>query len=221
MADAVGAHPVANPGTVVLLKAGHKNRKYTATEKVQILDFADSSSDRKASDTFGVDRHSIRDWRNKEEAIRRQAAAGGKLAQRARVEGPKGLGRKLKDPGFDKALFAWVEEQLNKKVRLTRRLIFARAEVLLDRGEDGEAVLKLSRGWLDYWLKRHQLTQRRTPTVCQKPPSDYAQVLMSFVMYVAQQRKLRNFTHIYAMDETAVWLDASPATSIARKGAKE
>ncbi|KAH7722482.1 pogo transposable element with KRAB domain-like protein [Aphelenchoides avenae] len=40
-------------------------------------------------------------------------------------------------------------------------------------------------------------------------------------MYVAQQRKLRNFTHIYAMDETAVWLDASPATSIARQGAKE
>jgi hypothetical protein len=44
---------------------------------------------------------------------------------------------------------------------------------------------------------------------------------VNFVIYVAQQRKLRNYTHIYAMDETAVWLDASPATSIARKGAKE
>ena len=54
-----------------------------------------------------------------------------------------GGGRKLKDPEFDQALFTWVEEQLNKKVRLTRRLIFARAEVLLDHDENGEAVLKV------------------------------------------------------------------------------
>lgn len=54
-----------------------------------------------------------------------------------------GGGRKLKAPEFDKALFKWVEEQLNKKVRLTRRLIFARAEMLVDHDDDGEAVLKV------------------------------------------------------------------------------
>ena len=72
MSDEEDAHPVANPGTVVL-KPRPNYRKYTATEKVQILDFADSSSDRKASVAFGVDRHSIRACREKAAEIRRQA----------------------------------------------------------------------------------------------------------------------------------------------------
>ncbi|KAH7719440.1 hypothetical protein AAVH_13114 [Aphelenchoides avenae] len=97
MSDEEDAHPVANPGTVVLMKAGPKHRKYTATVKVQILDFADSSSDRKVSAAFGADRHTIRAWREKAAEISRQAAAGGKEAKRARLDGG---GRKLKDPIF-------------------------------------------------------------------------------------------------------------------------
>jgi hypothetical protein len=74
MSDQEDAHPIANPGTVVVVRAGQKRRKYSAAEKVQILDFAkDRKSDRKASIAFGVDRASIRAWRVKEVEIRRQA----------------------------------------------------------------------------------------------------------------------------------------------------
>lgn len=80
---------------------------------------------------------------------------------------------------------------------------------------------KASTGWLDKFLNRHGLSNRKPTTVCQKPPSDYAQKLVDFVMYVSNLRDNQKFSHIYAADETSVWLDASSNRCVDEKGTKE
>jgi hypothetical protein len=62
----------------------------------------------------------------------------------------------------------------------------------------------------------------RVPTtVCQKPPADYAKKIADFIVYISQQREKNNYTHIYAADETAVWLDASGGKCIDERGSRE
>jgi hypothetical protein len=78
-----------------------------------------------------------------------------------------------------------------------------------------------SLGWLQKFLLRHNFRLRVPTTVCQKPPADYAKKIADFVVYISQQREKNNYTHIYAADETAVWLDASGGTCIDERGSRE
>jgi hypothetical protein len=70
-------------------------------------------------------------------------------------------------------------------------------------------------------MKRYNFTTRRGTTVCQKPPLDYASKIVKFIQYVARIRERYKYDHIYACDETAVWLDASGGKTIEERGAKE
>jgi hypothetical protein len=58
-------------------------------------------------------------------------------------------------------------------------------------------------------------------TVCQKPPSEYERVLVDFVLRLQKIQAAKSFTHIYACDETAFYLDASNSKCVEIKGAKE
>jgi hypothetical protein len=80
---------------------------------------------------------------------------------------------------------------------------------------------KASIGWLQKFMDRHNFVAREPTTVCQKPPKEYEHALVNLVMYISQLREKNNFQHIYAADETAVWLDSTGGKCIADKGAKE
>ncbi|KAH7704466.1 pogo transposable element with KRAB domain-like protein [Aphelenchoides avenae] len=79
----------------------------------------------------------------------------------------------------------------------------------------------LSNGWLERFIKRHNLSYRRATTTCQKTPADYEKYVVDFIRYVEKLREDEQYAHIYAADETAVWLDMASGKCITEKGARE
>jgi hypothetical protein len=82
-------------------------------------------------------------------------------------------------------------------------------------------LFQISIGWLNRFLKRHNLVLRRVTTTAQKPPSNYAEAVAEFIIYVEERRRIGNFAQVLAMDETAVWFDCPDNRCIETKGAKD
>ncbi|KAL3111244.1 hypothetical protein niasHT_012711 [Heterodera trifolii] len=187
-----------------------KRRGYTIEEKIRILDCAKTSSIHAASRRFSLDRNTIRGWKKQEAALRKMH----QLAKRKRLIGG---GRKLTNAQFDQELSDWVRGLRDKKLRVTRNMIFAQAQQLcINKNMKNFAA---STGWLQCFMHRHNFSLRRATTVAQKEPESYTETLINFVLYV-QQLIHNNYSAVYACDETAVWLDPSDGTCITEKGAK-
>ena len=70
-------------------------------------------------------------------------------------------------------------------------------------------------------MARHELRSRRPTTTCQKEPNEYREKIVDFIIFVEQQRRKFNYQHIYAADETAVYIDFSNSLTVEKRGAKE
>jgi len=79
----------------------------------------------------------------------------------------------------------------------------------------------MSEGWLTRFLNRYGLVLRVPTTVCQKPPIEYAQKLVDFILYVSKMRLENELSHIYACDETSFWLDPAGGKCVAKRGSQE
>ncbi|KAH7722016.1 pogo transposable element with KRAB domain-like protein [Aphelenchoides avenae] len=67
----------------------------------------------------------------------------------------------------------------------------------------------------------HNLSYRQATATCQKTPADYEKDVVGFIRYIEQLREDEQFSHVYAADEAAVWLDMASETCITDKGAQE
>ena len=90
-----------------------------------------------------------------------------------------GGGRKALDEEMEDGLFNWIIELNGRNLRVSREMIRQQAKTL-----STTESFKASRGWLDGFMKRKQLSLRRKTTVCQTAPADCIS-------------KLVNFTYIY------------------------
>jgi hypothetical protein len=142
-----------------------------------------------------------------------RTTARGKHAKRL-----PGAGRPVKHIELDNQLWAWVKDQRNAKIKVSRAAI-QREAMRIFKPHDTE--FRASEGGLESFMNRRNLVMRVPTTVCQKPPVDYASKIANFVVYVARMRQENNYTLIYACDETAVWLDASGGQTVEELGAKE
>ena len=81
---------------------------------------------------------------------------------------------------------------------------------------------KASRGWVEKFLIRHNLTNRKRTTVSQKTPAQLIPKLVDFVIKIRTLRLKFNYpvASIGAMDETAVWVDMLAETTVENMGAK-
>jgi hypothetical protein len=70
-------------------------------------------------------------------------------------------------------------------------------------------------------LTRHNFSTRRLTTACQKPPAEYEQKLVEFVLYLKNLHLERNFHYIYAADETSVAFNLTGGLCVDEKGAKD
>jgi hypothetical protein len=70
-------------------------------------------------------------------------------------------------------------------------------------------------------MLRHDLVSRRPTTTCQKEPEAFKEKIVDYFLFVEQQRRKFNYQHVYAADETAVYIDFSNSLTLETKGAKE
>lgn len=140
------------------------------------------------------------------------------------------------DKDLDLLLAAWIRERRTLKHKVSRKMIMDKAKKL-HRPIFGtpQEEFKASTGWLERFLVRHKFSSRAPTSRCQKPPAEYAQKLVDFVMYLARIRNNEKlyfnrilidltffrFSYIYASDETPIWLDPTQGKCVDFKGSRE
>ncbi|KAF7637350.1 HTH CENPB-type domain-containing protein [Meloidogyne graminicola] len=195
-----------------------KCRAISIEEKLRILEVATKSSIHSASKQCGVDRQNIREWKRNEKALRGIVHLKLKSKFRKRIVGG---GRKLTDADFDKELADWVRELRKKNLRVSRKMLVVQALKMCDSKYNNlKDKFKASHGWLESFFKRHNFSFRRPTSVAQKHPEEYTKIIIDFILYVQKLWKENDYKHVYACDETSVWLDPTGGNCITEKGSK-
>ena len=152
----------------------------------------------------------IREWCSQKDRL----ADAKKKKSRKRLGG---AGRKMMDGDMEEALFDWIGEMRANNLRVSRSMIRAKARDL-----SSVLCFKASRGWLFRFMKRCGLILRRKTTVCQSAPADSIPKLVSCIMHLRNLQKKHQYqpADIFAMDETACWMNMPTDTTVAPVGAR-
>lgn len=193
-------------------------KSYDVAFKLRAVTCAESNSKEKAAREFKVDPKRIREWcSNKEQLMVMELKKQGKT----RSKRLRGAGRKVFFESMEEELFDWVIDLRGRNVRVSRRMIIEKAKDLI-AATDPLADFKASKGWLQLFMRRKNLSLRKKTTVCQKTPEDLIPKLISYITHLKRLRLAHKFTpaNIFAMDETACWMDMPSNTTIDVCGAK-
>ncbi|GBB99938.1 hypothetical protein RclHR1_03690011 [Rhizophagus clarus] len=139
-----------------------------------------------------------------------------------------GSGRKAFYPEVEKELYNWVLEQKKRGLAMTFINIRISMFEILDRPEmivlygDLRTEFNATTGWLNAFMKRHNLSRWRCTKISQKLPEQLEQKLEDFCRYIIRLRIRKSFEmcNIFNMDETPVWFDMVGNFSIHPKGEK-
>lgn len=166
-----------------------------------------------AAREFKVDPKRIREWCKQKSVISTLKKKRGN-AERKRL---KGGGRKVHDDEMEDALFSWIAVMRENNLRVSRRMI--RAKALDYSSIEG---FRASNGWLVKFLHRNGLSLRRKTSISQSLPADYIPKLVSFIVRLRNIQREHKYqeSNIIAMDETACWMDMPSSTTIDHVGAR-
>ncbi|KAH7719676.1 pogo transposable element with KRAB domain-like protein [Aphelenchoides avenae] len=209
--------------------SGRKMKEYSVKFKLQVVEWATANRNNNgvhagkpnmhaAAKHFGVSRKNVRRW----------VAQAAKLKERKEKKGGTnaknlpGQGRPIKNKDFEKQLNDWVREGREGRHKVTRDLIVARAKQLQEKMPE-DRRLNLSDGWLQKFMKRNKWTLRAPTSVAQKPPADYQDRVVKFVIAVEAMRKQNKFhsKHVYGADETGVWINPTGGLCVEQIGRKD
>ena len=165
-----------------------------------------------ASREFGIDRKRIREWIKHREKLQLFTKSG--KTKRKRLTGG---GRKANDEDMEDSLFGWIVDLRSHNLRISRDVIVCQEKTL-----STDPSFKASLGWLRAFMKRKELPLRRRTTVCQNTPVAHIEKLVQFVMHLRQLQTIHQFhpNSVYAMDETACWMDMPGDTTVHFSGVR-
>ena len=196
---------------------GQKLKNYSLKFKLDAISFAAIHGNHAAEKKYNVDRKRIREWREKKESIEKTVKSKkAKGCQRKRVEGG---GRKPFSEKLEGTVFEWVHERRSKGLRVSRKLIMKKAEVLYDdmmkNGEPDEPF-KASTGWFRGFMKHYGLSLRQKTPMAQKDSNHVIDKLVAFVLHVRRVSMKHPYdaTDIIAMHKIPVWSDMVSETTV-------
>ena len=146
-----------------------------------------------AAREFKIHAKRIRDWYKQKELLKKMKKTRG----RKRLAGG---GRKMLDEGMEKAVFDWIGEMRASNLRVSRRMIKAKA-----KDTSTEEGFKASNGWLQRFMRRNGLSLWRKNTVCQCPPADSIPKLVSFITYLQRLQKKHKYQPLLWMKQRVGW----------------
>lgn len=196
-----------------------KRRQWNVREKLMVVNYFENNNRnvRRTAKKFNIEPKQVRDWTKKKEKMLATAPHVAKIHP----------GKLPKYPNLEDNLFSWIIEKRENGNAVTRKLITRKAISLSKdqeflRNNPGIAGFKFSSKWLDGFLGRYDLSQRRKTTVAQQLPSDLIEFQQSFLSYMLYMRMQHNYPlkYIGNMDETPMWFDLPSNTTINKKGEK-
>ena len=120
-------------------------------------------------------------------------------------------------------LVQWITERRGNGLRVSRKLIELKAKKM--QGEKtitdlNSKIISFGDGWVQKFIREHDLSIRRRTTEAQKNPSQLIDKLCAYVVKVRKLRQRVNYDmeDIIAIDETAVWNDMI-ANTVEKRGA--
>uniref|UniRef100_A0A1X7UMU3 HTH CENPB-type domain-containing protein n=1 Tax=Amphimedon queenslandica TaxID=400682 RepID=A0A1X7UMU3_AMPQE len=195
-------------------KAKETHRSFDVSFKLRVVEMAEKSNKSKAARIYNVDVRRVREWCQQKSELLEKNKCGQSTSKRL-----GGGGRKALYPDMEEVLLDWIVDVRSKHLRVSRQMIVDRAKGL---SRDSAPEFKASRGWLGRFMKRKGLSLRRKTTVCQTVPADCIPKLISFILHIRKLQQLHQFRpgDIFAMDETACWLEMPGDTTVATTGAR-
>ena len=189
-----------------------KRKTYNLSYKLKAVAATGKKSKEAVAREFGVDAKRIREWCKQKEKLLELKKKG--KSKRRRLTGG---GRKAQDEDMEDELFDWISGLRSRNLRVSYRMIREKAKELSNI--DGFSA---SKGWLQRFIKRKGLTLRRKTTVCQSTPANYIPKLIDFIGNVRRLRINHGYSNncIFAMDETACWMDMPSDTTVDTIGAR-
>ncbi|CAG8583210.1 4165_t:CDS:2 [Gigaspora rosea] len=101
----------------------HKNRSYTVAFKLEVIAYAEDTSNRRASRFYNVDRKRVQEWRKQKTELETVKNKG-----QARVL--EGRGRKAMYPALEKELLDYIKKKREEKIAVTTFMIRRKAKEL-------------------------------------------------------------------------------------------
>jgi len=195
-----------------------KNRQWSAREKLMIITYYEKGhSKRSTADKFGIQPKQLRDWLNNKEKLMRVAPYTQRL----------NIGARLKYPLLEAELIEWFREARRQLKTITRYMIQTKARSLAKKTSyqvDYPDIrnFKFSRKWVDGFMTRYKLSNRRRTTIAQRLPEDYVEQQSEFLSYVLYLRKENDYplSLIGNMDETPMAFNLPSNTTIEQSGSK-
>ena len=195
-----------------------KKRQWSAREKLMIITYFEKGhSKRSTANKFGITPKQLREWLSNKEKLLRVAPYTQKL----------NIGARPKYPLLEAELLEWFQELRRQLKTVTRFMIQVKARSLAKKiSYQAEypsiSYAKFSSKWVDGFMSRHKLSNRRKTTIAQRLPEDYVEQQNEFLSYVLYLRKEHDYplSLIGNMDETPLSFNLPSNTTIEHSGSK-
>ncbi|KAM7373728.1 hypothetical protein PAMP_008562 [Pampus punctatissimus] len=135
-------------------------RKFDVNFKERVLQYAEENSGEKTARHFDIDPKRIRYWRKQKSEL---LLADKKRARLA------GGGRKKVSAELERLLSEWIYSMREKNIRVTTKMIKNKALEIYPSVSDAGQVFVASRGWLQRFLQRNNLSLQCTASLTRPP----------------------------------------------------
>ena len=195
-----------------------RRRQWTAREKLMMIAYYENGhSKRSTADKFEIEPKQLREWiRNKEQLMR-------VAPYNQRLNG----GARPKYPHLEVELIEWFKESRSQLKVVSRYMIQAKARSLAKKQIYQTEYpdikdAKFSQKWVDGFMTRHKLVNRRKTTISQKLPENYIELQNQFLSYVLFRRKEHQYplSLIANMDETPMAFNLPNNTTVEQRGTR-
>src|SRR5688572_14551253 len=171
-------------------------------------------SKRAAAKKFDIELKQIRDWEGKRKQLMSSASNIKKLH----------LGKSSSLPELENLLFQWVQDLRQESKAVTRNIVTKKAKKLAETDEIKQLYLtiqdfKFSNKWLDGFIGRFNLSNRRRTIISQHLPKDLIEKQHSFLSFVLFKRTQYDYSLnlIANLDETSLSFDLPSSTTLEMK----
>ena len=196
-----------NPDALLLLNDPAKKIKrcsYSMDYKLQIIEKAKETNNRSVARSEDLNESLVRQWRKNEQKIRQAVSQQNSDDPLIAIKGSKarfrldGGGKKSMYTDLEEKVFQWVLECRKNGVKITRRLIRAKA-LEMSQIEQIDQKFSASEGWCHNFIKRYNLS-----TTDQVPLGPKGPKILNFYRRFRQLIKSGNVHENFHLDEMSL-----------------